>query len=296
MSVVNLRSLKYAATGVHRGTSDADPHSFQEELVKPSSLTARIADPLIPEHPTGAFYAKLYEVVDGKAGPRYFGVAFRYGITDISTVNVFLHPVPQRAGMVDGEYIGLRGNWSNLYRYVQYFGVQLGAGKSNMVLVMPMLSNATYTSLGIMNEKWKDILNGILVEVQKVAWPDKAGETMDRNQTALTQVILSPFSRGRSILSRARSLPGMGDYLKEIWDFDGNYQGGPPPPGPVEGGQTLLYDQLWSGAGRNAFHVPLSRWIRFSFFTKDSRDSEGIHGEIPQRLFYHATTVSAYGH
>jgi len=42
-----------------------------------------------------------------------------------------------------------------------------------MVLVMPMFNNATWGNLGNFRIRWHDIVNGILVEVQKIAWPDK---------------------------------------------------------------------------------------------------------------------------
>ena len=78
--------------------------------------------------------------------------------------------------MKDNDYVGLNGNWSKLYRYIQYFGVQLASGASNMVLVMPMFNNASWGNLGNFRMRWHDIVNGILVEVQKIAWPDKPGQ------------------------------------------------------------------------------------------------------------------------
>lgn len=62
--------------------------------------------------------------------------------------------------MTDNDYVGLSGNWSRLYRYIQYFGVQLAAGASNMVLVMPMFNNASWGNLGIFRMRCHDIVNG----------------------------------------------------------------------------------------------------------------------------------------
>jgi hypothetical protein len=96
------------------------------------------------------------------------------------------------------------------------------------------------------------MMNAILVDVQKVAWPDNLGETMDRNKNAMTDVILSDFSAGLA-MGMARSVHGMGDYLREVWDFDD--ASAPSPHGPRDG-QALIYDQAVSGAGHNIFHVP----------------------------------------
>jgi len=44
---------------------------------------------------------------------------------------------------------------------------------------------------------------------------------MDRNQNALTDIILSDFSAGRHVMNALRAAPQMGTFLREIWDFDG---------------------------------------------------------------------------
>ena len=286
----------------HLGTSkDGTPWEFDELLVAPSSVTKRISDPLMPATTGGKFFAKLYEISDpaiAGPGPRYFAAGFRFGITDIRCVNIFCHPNPHHAGMEDNDYVGLNGNWSRLYRYIQYFGVQLAAGASNMVLVMPMFNNATWGNLGSFRLRWHDIVNGILVEVQKIAWPDKPGQAaMVRNQNALTDIILSDFSAGRHVMNALRAAPQMGTFLREIWDFDGAGGGSPSSP---KHGQALLYDQGTIGLAHNVFHVPLSRWVRFPFYLSCLEDQkkkiDSLHGHIPQRLFYHATTISHLGH
>ena len=115
MSEISVHPIEYAATPVHLGTSkNGTPHEFDEMLVQPGSVTPRIADPLFPDKKRGKFYAKLYEIDDGAPasaarGPRYFGVSFRFGITDISTVNIFFHPSSGWAHYPDGDYVGLKG-------------------------------------------------------------------------------------------------------------------------------------------------------------------------------------------
>jgi hypothetical protein len=288
--MVALRSISYPPhkDGAHLGTSDNEPHSFKEHLVDPESVTPNVSDLFVDAVVGGPFYAKLYELDGGN--PRYFGVGFRYGISDISTVNIFFHPSPEFAGMKHAEYVGLEGSWSNLYRYIQYFAVQLAAGSTNMVLVMPMVDSGSWPDTGVLKSSWRHIINAILVEVQKVAWPDSPGSAMDRNQTGLQNIIFSAFSAGRIAMGMARGgFNGVGDVLREVWDFDG---AGAPVPGPPTGGRALLYDQASAQGDSTHFHVPRSRWARFPFYTK----SMDVHGDIPQRLAYHATTRSAFGH
>jgi hypothetical protein len=290
MGQFTVNSILYPATEKHLGTSNDAPHEFLENLVLPVSVTPQIADLLMPTSAGGKFYAKLYEIPN--AMPRYYGVAFRYGITDIGTVNVFFHPSTANyrwTEMTPKDYIGLAGGWSPLFRYVQYFGVQLAAATANMVWVMPMIDSDVWPDLGTLRSSFADIMNTILVEVQKVAWPDAPGQTMDRNQTALQTVILSAFSAGRIAMGGARNVAAISNLLREIWDFDGH--GGPPPAAP-RGGQALLYNQDSSPGGPTLFHVPNPRWVRFSFYSP----GKDMHQDIPQRLGYHAATKSAFGH
>jgi hypothetical protein len=294
---ITLRSIPYhPKTDHHYGTSDDQPHQWDKEsLVQPASVDRAPTTDLFPEVNGGKWYSKLYENLDAAslaAGPRYYGVAFPFGITDITTVNIFFHPDPEK--LPDAQYVGLSGAWVDLYRYVQIFGIQLAAntqarGSTNMVLVMPIFSNATWNTLGSFRDRWREIVNGILVEVQKVAWPDLPGQTMPRNQSAMRNIILSDFSAGRLAMTNFRYHSNVGDVLREIWDFDGKNTMVPTAP---EGGQALIYDQHSSPFRHNLFHVPPSRWWR-NFPTVPRADA---HGDIPRALFYHATTVSSYGH
>jgi hypothetical protein len=274
-------------TGAHLGTSDAAPHSFQEHLVDPASVTPNLRDPFNDAVVGGPFYAKLYELVG--ANPRYYGVGFRYGITDIGTVNIFFHPSPAVAGLQPGDYVGLGGSWTNLYRYIQNFSVQLAAASANIVLVMPMVNAGSWPDSGVLRGSWRDIVNAILVEVQKVAWPDNPGSVMPRNQTALQNIIFSGFSAGRIAMSMARQFSGIDSALREVWDFDGAQV--PVPTAPA-GGQALLYDQALAQGDATHFHAPPARWSSFPFFAP----KVDVHGHIPQRLAYHAATRSAFGH
>ena len=273
-----------ALPGTHFGTGR---FSFAERLVAPQTVDRPVTESLNFVELSGDFHTMLIELHESTGLPakdlRYLAVAFRHGITDISTVNVFCHPNPDYAGMPDSDYPGLQNKWSSLYRYAQYFGVQLAAAQSNMVWIMPMLANSRWTSAGPLRPDWREILNLVLVEVQKVVWPAALGA---RNTNALENIILSCFSAGRTPLNALRSATAMDTSLREVWDFDG--YGGDPGRAPA-GGQLLWYNQATGGAG---FNLPASRWSQFG----TPQQLGKLHGHFPQRLALHAATMSRYGH
>ena len=90
MATIAVKSISYPPlVPHHKGTSDSDPHNYNEELADPNTVNRDVSVMLTPFWNGAPFYAKLYELDDGSApspsrSPRYFGVSFRYGITDIS--------------------------------------------------------------------------------------------------------------------------------------------------------------------------------------------------------------------
>ncbi len=101
------------------------------------------------------------------------------------------------------------------------------------------------------------------------------------------------------------SAPGLQNQVVEVWDLDG-VPGGPSPI-RLPGRATYYYDQAVSGPG---FHVPLQRWSSFKGHSGNGykellqKEAEmrarhdyagAVHGEIVQRLAYHAALKSSYG-
>jgi hypothetical protein len=173
---------------------------------------------------------------------------------------------------------------------MQYFSVQLAEAVSDMAVVMPMFSESAWQRRDTFRTRWKEILNGLLVEVQKLAiGPPKL--------EALSDLILSDFSTGRALLTEIRKAHGLEAYLREIWDFDG--QTSPIPSLPKGGGQLLLYNQQVSPGHANVFHLPLSRWEKGPKFKdcklkrKIREQQTCIHANFP-RLFLHAAKTSKF--
>jgi hypothetical protein len=288
---------------VHNGTSvNGIPFEAAVRVVDPPSVTTVITDLLSFRLPRQNVVCKLYRIDDGRApslanAPLYFGVGYRAGISKISCINLFCHPSPAVAKMLDADYIGLRGNWSSLFRYIQFFSVQLAEAGSDMVLVMPMFTEQTWQRPDSFRGRWKELLNGLLVEVQKLVFPNPPiGPPILPNPQALSDLILSDFSSGRALLTKIRSAPGLEASLREIWDFDGQQAVAPSLP---KGGKLLLYNQQVSPAPVNVFHLPLSRWAKSPDFTicksklKQAERQRCIHANFP-RLFLHAAKTSKF--
>jgi hypothetical protein len=281
---------------VHNGTSvNGIPFEAGFIVVEPPSVTPVITDLLRFSSPRQKVVCKLYELDDGRPpsvanAPLYFGVGYRAGISKVGCVNLFCHPEPATPGakMFDADYIGLRGKWSALFRYMQFFSVQLAEAGSDMAVVMPMFPESAWQRPDAFRARWKEILNGLLVEVQKLAiGPPKLD--------ALSDLILTDFSTGRALLTEIRKAPGLEAFLREIWDFDG--QKSATPTLPKGGGQLLLYNQQVSPGLFNVFHLPLSRWEKGPNFmickskTKVREQQTCIHANFP-RLFLHAAKTS----
>jgi hypothetical protein len=289
-------------TPVHFGTSvDGIPIAMNLEVVVPSSVTPVLTDLLTFFSPGQKVVCKLYEIDTGGApsagdAPIYFGVGFRSGITSIDCINLFCHPSPATpaASMFTPDYIGLKGNWSKLFRYIPWFGVQLAQAASNMVVVMPMFTIEAWQKPTKFNAQWEDVLNAIIAEIFRLIWPDFAGPP-----PPLKDLILSDFSAGRLLMTQIRPAPHLAAFLREIWDFDGAQAAVPSVSGAI---RLIHYAKHFSGRPKaDDFHLPVPRWRNAANFRTCMAEPtlllqiDCIHGNFP-RLFLHAAKRSGFGH
>jgi|SRR5271166_941359 len=273
----------------HQGTGNI---SYSELLAQPWTV-ADVSRPL-------GFQWKLCKMVvmcmtiDTAHAPNWYGIGFRSGIQSFNSVNIFCHPHPGNAKMFDGDYLSRGGNWPRLFRYVQNLSCQLDAGACDQILVIPFFNNATYGTGGIFAPNWKEIVS-VIVNGVKAALPldPRARPYVDLRAfdntlpVRVENVVLSCFSFGRCLMGTLRqNMPGLGGFLREVWDFDGN---GCPRPTSSSKVKAILYDQEVTNSP-SAFHVPKQRWSAFPGFPKTD-----AHGGIPNRLMWHTTTVSAVG-
>jgi hypothetical protein len=259
---------------------------------------------------------------DSPDPPNWFGVSFRTGITSFDTIHLFCHPHPGHAGMADGDYPARRGEWPKLFRYAEIFGRQMSIAKTNHITVVPFFTSSTYGDLGVVADNWLDLVEQIINQVRNTPQgaagagagapagaeaartPRAATTPVERlvttdatrkkgappprpTSSALKNVVLSDFSRGRELASRMRaSAKGLTTFLREVWDFDG--VGGAIPSAP----RVLTYDQHGgAGVAKDHFHVPPKRWVKYH-----NAVIANVHGDIPAMLARHAATISGVGH
>jgi hypothetical protein len=303
MSQYTLESRSFPALpGSHRGTgsfSDAD------NAVDPMSVNGDVTSPLKFKFVPYSIIVMSVEIAT-RDEPNWFAVSLRQNITVFDTVNIFCHPLPDFAGMKDGDYPSRSGNWPKLFRYAEMFGRQMGMANTNHITIMPCFSNASYVNTGIFGPNWKDMVEQILDLARAAAHNTpppshgylvprpveqlRYGPQGQRSSNNLKNVVLSDFSHGRVLLGVVRShASGLNQYLREIWDFDGVHAAAPR----VGGGRTLIYNQSSvSSSDHTTFPVPPSRWQEYHH---KILTTEQNHGDLPARLAYHAATISLVG-
>ena len=218
--------------------------------------------------------------------PNWFGVSFRQNIDRFDAVNIFCHPNPGHAGMLDSDYATRSGKWPKLFRYAEMLGSQVSMTFNNQIVIIPFFTNATYGNTGIFGPNWREIVNEIL-RVVRIAFK---GGADDGFKPAVKEVVLSDFSRGRDLLvNLTKHAPGLSKSVREVWDFDGTGMAAPHL------GRLITYDHAnqngtYKTNGALKFHAPPKRWINFHHMIPND-----IHGDIPEMLVSHATWVSNVG-
>ncbi len=279
MSRYPVNSVSFPALAdVHGGTGRI---SKAKHIVVPDSVAREFTTQLDFTYPRYDVTVMSFQI-DGNAAPNWFGVAFRSGIRSFDAVNIFFHPSPGHAGMQDGDYAAHVGDWPKLFRYAEMLGSQLAIGASNQIVIVPFFNNASYLSTGIFAPNWQEIVTDIVTAARA-----EALQSSMLDPVILRDVVLSDFSFGRHIMHTMRMrAPGLGGYLREIWDFDGV---GPGTPYTSAGVRGILYDQH-SVRDARSFHVPPQRWLGFHHKVVPS-----VHSNIPDMLGWHAATVSGVG-
>jgi hypothetical protein len=285
----------------HQGTGDI---SYPPWLVKPASVPGHVSDLLDFDNPT-CNISVLCMIIDTPQQPNWYGIAYRKGIQSFNSVNVFCHPPPDTAGMLERDYQSRSGEWRHLFRYAQNLGMQLAAASSNQILVVPFFSNTSYNNGGIFAPNWREILtvivNGVVIASRT---PTEFRDRIDlqvvedavrdhKARVAVQNLVLSSFSYGRVLSERLRQrMPGLHGTLREVWDYDGSGTGAPSSSHTVK---ALVYDQAQidspSSGAATGFHVPKPRWKRHP----PAMHSD-LHGFFPNMLMWHTATVSGVGH
>ncbi len=295
---------------IHHGTGTI---SNNVHVVDPASVDTDINTPF--EIKFLPYNIQVLSLETGaKEPPNWFGVSFRKGISSFDTVNIFCHPHPGHAGMVEADYGARSGEWPKLFRYAEMFGRQIDIAKTNHITIVPFFTDSTYDSTGIFARNWIDLVEQIIVIARNIPsppGPDGRGrkvlvyerkilvtESTTRKKggpappirtssTVFSNVVLSCFSAGRSLLANVRnSAPGMNHFLREIWDFDGVGKLSAAP-------RILTYDRHKTSVKRpDSFHAPAERWVKFH---NAVANWQSIHQDIVNMLACHAATISRVG-
>jgi hypothetical protein len=281
MSLFTVTSIPLAAIpNVHGGTG------FQQNpnwLVVPSSVPGSAKLQF-----TGQWVqvtTMLFELNTSDC-PNWLGVAIPAGIQDFTRANIFFHPMPAQAGYNDSDYASKSGKWPELFYYIERLGYQMDGAARSQIIIMPFLKNSA-TNTGIFLANWFDIVTDILTAVRSAMGAD------DGSLLQLSQVVVSSFSIGIVYSSNFRTgAPNLGNYMAEVWDFDGLYSTSPGLSNALvstAGHQAIKYDQ---GGGTGSFHVPLPRW---SDFVAPPTNTDQVHSMMRDYMFLHAASISQVG-
>jgi hypothetical protein len=281
MSLFTVTSIPLAAIpNVHGGTGF---HQNPNWLVVPSSVPGSAKLQFV-----GAWASvttMLFELNTADC-PNWIGVAIPAGIQDFTRANIFFHPLPAQAGYNDSDYASKSGKWPELFYYMERLGYQMDGAARSQITIMPFLKNSE-TNTGIFLANWFDIVTDILAAVRSAMGAD------DGSALQLSQVVVSSFSIGIVYSSNFRiGAPNLGNYMAEVWDFDGLYSTSPGlSSGLVSTAsyQAIKYDQ---GGGSGSFHVPLPRW---SDFVAPPTNTDQVHSMVRDYMFLHAASISQVG-
>lgn len=239
----------------------------------------------------------FYFEIDDLVVPRWYGVLVPEGTTVFDRVHLFFHPLPGQAGHDDRTYHAPGSSWTGIFRYLTgdraAMGAQFCASRTDRVLIMPLMTNGSADSCGVLPARWKSLFAQMLGRV-------KAGDAAaDAPEVPVRDVIVSSFSNGIKYSHTFRSLAGLGAQLSGVIDFDGGISDHASlsaairtPPGRVirmqqmhatartpfaalaAGGLFPLGQVRWGGPWKNTFS-PNPRTALLQ-----------IHGHVPQTTMF----------
>jgi hypothetical protein len=153
---------------------------------------------------------------------------------------------------------------------------------------MPFLTSAA-TDAGILPPNWFGIITDILSDVRF----NIAG--IGGSPVPISEVVVSSYSVGLVYSDSFRTrAPGLGVYLKQVWDFDGYPKSLSNALVPPADYVITKYDQ---GSEPSSIHVPMRRWADYPKSPPNAGDppppanSSDVHHLVRDFLFLHAATL-----
>jgi hypothetical protein len=155
-------------------------------------------------------YFQLFEHVT----PNWFGVVVPVGIHAPNDVLLFFHPTPGRAGYRDEDYKSKAG-WDSLFHYLSDpMAAQFCAAGTGQILVMPLMSDESSTTCGILPQHWESILSQIL------GFVTAGDESQVAAQRPVESVVVASFCTGIRYSASFRKTAQLGKRLRGVIDFD----------------------------------------------------------------------------
>lgn len=232
-------------------------------------------------------FFQLYDQV----APNWFGVLIPEGVTATNDVMVFFHPTPSQAGYEDADY-GSKAGWAGIFHYLNDdMAAQFCAARTGQVLILPLMTNATAGTCGILPQHWESVFGQILGYI--AAGP----QSQSANPRPVNSVVVASFSSGIAYSAAFRARGNLGGRLAGVIDFDGivsSYKEhsmalASLAPYPVvrlhqAAAQVTALPTL---AARNYFPLGRERWggPYAGLIPAEAKAAMGkIHGTIPQTM------------
>lgn len=241
-----------------------------------------------------------YFELDADVTPNWFGVIIPDGVKSTEHVHIFFHPTPAQAHLDDRNYKSKAG-WQAIFHYMtDPMAKGFCAAATGQILIMPVMTQASTGTCGILPAQWESICGQILALV--AAGPD----VQTAEPAKVSSVVVSSFSAGIVYSATFRSRAGLGSRLKGVVDFDGitSSYNQHSIALPLGGGFPVVRMQqtdapenrLPALASQNLFPLARPRWGDpfDKTLPKDPRAVvKAIHGYIPHTMMFLAASRTA---
>lgn len=221
--------------------------------------------------------------------PNWFGAVVPAGVTAPRDVLLFFHPTPHQAGYDDKNYKSKAG-WDGVFHYMEdLMSIQFCAARTGQILIMPVMTNASAGSCGILPRNWDKIFSQILGHVTAGA------NSVNAPPVPVNSLVVASFSAGIAYSASFRAGAGSGR-VKKIIDFDGIISSSKAYSKQLHSGNSIRFHQgavpahsLPMLASQNYFPMARERWGPpfDSALPKTGKNVTGaVHGYIPHTMMY----------
>ncbi|HZO52460.1 MAG TPA: hypothetical protein VFB63_07080 [Bryobacteraceae bacterium] len=216
--------------------------------------------------------------------PNWFGVVVPDGVTAPRDVLLFFHPTPGQAGYDDKAYKSKAG-WDGIFHYMtDLMAKQFCAAKTGQILVMPLMTNSSAGSCGILPRNWEKIFSQILGLVTA------GSNSSTAPPVSVGSLVVASFSAGIAYSASFRAGSGAGGRVKKVIDFDGIISSSKAASKQLHSGNSVRFHQgsapehsLPMLASQNYFPMGSERWgppFSSGLGTMD------VHGYIPHTMMF----------